>query len=211
MNSLIVIGDGGHAKVVIDILFSQNQYKIVGCTSSNLDTKNVMGVAVIGDDSVLPELYKQGVHHAFVAIGDNKKRKHLTDEVSGYGYHIVNVISPKSHISSSIKLGKGIVIMPGAIINADTIVGDNVIVNTGATIDHDCLIEANVHVAPGCHLAGNVTVGDGAFLGVGCQVIPKIKIGEWSVVGAGAVVIKNIPPGVTAFGIPARERQLNQS
>lgn len=209
MNSLIVIGDGGHAKVVIDILFSQNKYKIVGCTSANPNIKNVMGVAVVGDDSILPELYKQGVHHAFVAIGDNKKRKYLTDEVISYGYQIVNAISPKSHISSSIKLGKGIAIMPGGVINADTIIGDNVIVNTGATIDHDCLIEANVHVGPGCHLAGNVTVGNGSFLGVGCQVIPKVKIGEWSVVGAGSVVVNNIPPRVTAFGVPAREKQPN--
>ncbi|MEW6418727.1 MAG: acetyltransferase [Nitrospirota bacterium] len=201
---IIIIGSGGHAKVIIDILKSSDNYKIIGCTDASLKQKDIMGLPVLGDDSILPQLYKNGLRHAFVAIGDNKIRSEISDCVKKMGFELINAISPHSYISKSVKLGSGIAIVQGAVINPETVIGNNAIINTGSTIDHDCIIEESCHIAPGCNIAGNVRIGKGTFLGIGCKVIPKITIGEWTTVGAGAVVVNDLPGYSLAVGVPAK-------
>lgn len=200
----IVIGSGGHAKVIIDIMMNQNFYEAIACTLEDLNNENVTGVQSPHDDSYLWQLYKQGIRKAFVAIGDNKLRFNVAKYVCELGFELINIVSPSAYLSKKVKLGSGIVIMPGVVINVDTVIGDNVIVNTGASVDHDCIIGESVHIAPGCNIAGKVSVGQGTFLGVGCKVIDKITIGSWAVVGAGTVVVKSLPGYCTAVGVPAK-------
>ncbi|MEK5269377.1 acetyltransferase [Aeribacillus sp. FSL K6-8394] len=201
---IVIIGAGGHAKVIIDMLKSSSQFEIAGCTAPSKTESNVQGVPVIGDDSILPGLLKKGIQNAFVAIGDNKKRREAFEQLSLLGFQHLNVISPFSYIAPTVKMGKGVAVMPGAVINADAVIGDNAIINTGATVDHDAVIESHTHIAPGSNVAGNVHVGEGAFIGTGSKVIPNVKIGRWSVIGAGAVVIRHIPDYKKAAGVPAR-------
>lgn len=203
-NKIVIVGTGGHAKVIIDIFRSMKKYKIIGATTADKTKKNISGIPVLGDDSNLRTLFKQGVKHAFIAIGDCKLRNKVFDYVNNIGFKMVNAISPDANISPTVKIGFGVAIMPGSSINVDSTIEDNVIINTNASIDHDNLIEKSAHIAPGCSLAGNVTVKEGAFLGIGCKIIPKISIGKWSIIGAGSVIIKNIPSNTTAFGVPAK-------
>lgn len=203
MHKIVIVGSGGHAKVIIDILSSSKKYDPVGCVTADLSAMAVLGVPVLGNDAALPKLFSKGIKYAFVAIGDNRKREELSKYVVGLGFELINVISVHSYIASSVKLGKGIAIMPGAIINACAVIENNAIINTGVTIDHDCLISAGCHIAPGCNIAGNVSIGQGSFLGVGCKVVPKITIGEWSIIGAGAVVVNDLPRYSLAVGFPA--------
>lgn len=203
-DKLVILGASGHAKVIIDILKGLNRYDIIGCLDATLKEQEVAGVKIIGDDGRLPQLFSDGIKHAFVAVGDNRLRDKLSSKVISLGFELINAISINAFLSPSVKLGYGIAIMPGAVLNVDVQVGNNVIINTGAGVDHDCVLETGCHVAPGCFLAGNVVVGKGTFLGVGCNVIPKVKIGEWSVVGAGAVVTKDLPPYSMAVGVPAK-------
>src|SRR4030066_1795075 len=204
MRKVVIVGSGGHAKVIMDILSSSKDYELVGCTSADLTLREVMGIPVLGDDSILPQLFAEGIKYAFVAIGDNRKREEFSNYVTRAGFELINAISLYSYISYTVKLGKGIAIMPGAVINACAVIQNNAIINTGATIDHDCLIGAGCHIAPGCHIAGNVRIGQGSFFGVGCKVIPKITIGEWSIIGAGAVVVNDLPGYSLALGAPAK-------
>jgi len=201
---VIIIGSGGHAKVIIDILRSSKLCEPIGLTGTDSNLKTIMGLPVIGDDSVLPQIYAEGVKYAFVAIGDNKKREEISDHIKELGLRLINAISPYSYVSSSVELGEGIAIMPGAVINAESAVEDNAIINTGATIDHDCIIGSSSHVAPGCNIAGNVRIGRGVFLGIGCKVIPKMSIGDWTTLGAGSVVVEDLPSHAVAFGVPAK-------
>jgi UDP-perosamine 4-acetyltransferase len=203
-DKLVILGASGHAKVIIDILKNSQSYEVIGCLDASSEEKTVAGISVLGNDSLLSEIYNQGIRHAFIAIGDNRVRDALSKRVTQSGFELVNVISLNAVISPSVRLGQGIAIMPGVVINVDARIGDNAIINTGACIDHDCVIGRGCHIAPGCSLAGNVVVGEGTFLGVGCKVIPKITIGEWTVAGAGAVVIKDLPPHSVAVGVPAR-------
>lgn len=208
---LLIIGSGGHAKVVIDIFKRNSVYDIVGCISADETGQSVLGVPVLGDDTLLAELLTQGINFVFVAIGDNRLRNRIYEKTLGMGFQFANAISSFSCISPTVKLGNGIAIMPGVVINAESVIEDNVIINTGATIDHDNRIQASAHIAPGSNLAGNVTVGTGAFLGIGCKVIPGVTIGAWSTVGAGAVVLRSLPSDSSAVGVPARvAEQKNQ-
>jgi len=204
VHKLLIIGSGGHAKVIIDILKEAGNFELIGCVSKEPLQQEISGLPILGDDSVLPQLRTKGVRHVFIAIGDNARRAEMMKSVTKMGFELVNAISSYSHISPSVHLGRGIAVMPGVVINVDSIIEDNAIINTGATLDHDCLIGAHSHIGPGCNIAGNVKIGQGSFLGVGCRVIPKISIGEWTVVGAGGVVVSDLPGYVEAVGMPAK-------
>lgn len=206
---LLIIGSGGHAKVIIDMLLENNQYEIVGCID-NYENRSVFGINVVGKDEDLEKFLKQGVNNVFIAIGNNCVRKKIYDYVTNLGYNVINVVSKDARISKFVSFGKGIAIMPGAVINADTFIGNGVIVNTGATIDHDCKIGDFVHVAPGSNLAGKVVISEGSFLGVGTKIIDGINVGKWTIIGAGSVIINDIEDNVTVVGVPGKIIKRNE-
>lgn len=172
----LIVGSGGHAKVIADILESGRAYAIAGFTSLATD-EQLFDYPRLGDDTELDYIFAAGIRHAFVAIGANRPRSRLIDAVRAAGFDLVNVVSPHAAVSRRARLGRGVAVMPGAVINADAEIADGAIVNTGATADHDCRIGPCFHIAPGVHVAGAVSIGEGAFLGVGCVVTPGIQIG----------------------------------
>jgi UDP-perosamine 4-acetyltransferase len=203
VEQLVLIGTGGHAKVIIEMFEEGGQFELIGCTSLAGGPSDILGIPVLGDDAVLPRIHASGVRNAFVALGDNRRRWIAMRQIAKAGFQFVNALSPRACISRRAELGVGVAVMPGAVINVLSRIGDGAIVNTGATVDHDCRIESCVHLGPGTNLAGCVSVGEGAFLGVGTRVIPGISIGSWTTVGAGGVVIRDLPSHVTAVGMPA--------
>lgn len=209
MIKVVGIGAGGHAKVVIDILNLMKEYELVGLLDPNrsLWETTVLGVPIIGDDSLLIQLQKNGVGLAFIGVGsaaDTAPRKQIYQNATANGFKIVDAIHPTAVIASSAKFGSGTTVMAGAIINPGTELGDNVIINTSSVIEHDCMIRDHAHIATGARLAGTVTVGQGAHVGVGAVVRQGLNIGEHSIVGAGAVVVKDVEPNTTVVGVPAR-------
>ena len=203
-DEIIVVGSGGHAKVVIEILRECGQ-QVAYCISNGKDKKKCLGVPVLVGDVWLTSLRAQGYHRAFVAIGSNRIRLQIANDIRALNYEVVNAISPKALISPSARFGVGVAVMAGAIVNAEAEISDFSIVNTGASVDHDCRIGQGAHIAPQCALAGMVTIDEGAFMGIASCAIPEVRIGKWSTIGAGAVVTKDIPDGVVAVGVPARQ------
>ncbi len=206
---VIGIGAGGHAKVVIEILRLVGNYELIGLLDPRPDLLNtrVLGVSVLGHDSLLPEIYASGIRHAFIGagtVGDARLRRTLYQKARAEGFEIVSALHPAAYVSDSAVIGDGPTVMAGAVINAAACVGDNVIVNSGAVVEHDCILRNHVHIAPGACLSGGVRVGDSSHIGVGAVVLQGIEIGENSIVGAGAVVIDNVPDHVVVVGIPAR-------
>jgi UDP-perosamine 4-acetyltransferase len=201
--SVLVLGAGGHAKVVIELLRSSG-HKVLGLLDADTQQRCVLGAWVLGNDEMLKQQEAGEVTRAFVAIGDNHVRAHLGARLKEMGYALVNAISPYASISPSARIGEGVAVMGGAVINAEADIGDFAIVNTGAVVEHDCVLEPACHLGPRVALAGGVKVGAGAFLGVGVSVIPGVVIGSGSIVGAGAAVVSDIPAGVMAWGVPAR-------
>lgn len=215
MKQVVGLGAGGHAKVVIEILRAMGGYEFIGLLDpkQELWDTEVLGVPVLGDDALLPELRSQGIHYAFIGlgtVGDTRPRRRLYEKARQKGFEIVQAIHPQAVVAPSVAIGHGPTIMAGAVINAAAKLGDNVIVNTGAIVEHDCIIGDHVHVATGAQLASTVQVGTGAHIGAGATVRQCITIGEGAIVGAGAVVVKDVPNDVTVAGVPARilkERQ----
>ncbi len=205
MSRVAVIGAGGHAKVIIDLLRAGG-HDVVACLDAGREGQTVSGVPVLGHESeALPRLAAEGVTAAFVALGDNRLRQKVAASVEKMGFEMLNAVGRSSVISPGARLGKGCAIMEGAVINADARVGDFAIINTNASIDHDCVIGAFAHVAPGSALAGGVVLGDGVFMGVGSRAIPGVTITDGAVIGAGAVVVRNIESSGTWVGVPARQ------
>jgi UDP-perosamine 4-acetyltransferase len=201
---VVLIGGGGHARVIADILETAGRYRIAGFTSGEGAAAPLLGYACLGGDAALAEIRARGVQYAFVAIGDNARRRVCTQLVLEAGFALCDAISPHAVVSRHAAIGAGTAIMPGAVINAGARIGDGAIVNTNASIDHDCVIGRFAHVCPGCALAGCVTVGEETLLGTGCRVIPGITIGHAAQVGSGSVVTRDIADRTVALGVPAR-------
>lgn len=203
---IVVVGGGGHAKVVLDVLQVQG-WRVAGYTDAQAAAGARIGeVPCLGTDDVLPDLRAAGVCRAIVALGDNELRDRVAGEVVALGFALGNAVHPSAQISRSAVLGQGVAVMAGAVVNADSVIGDNSVLNTCASVDHDCRIGRSVHIAPGAHLAGYVIVENLALIGVGSTIGRgrPLRVGEHSVVGVGSVVIHDVAPGALVAGSPAR-------
>jgi acetyltransferase EpsM len=198
--AVLIIGAGGHGKVVADILQLQN-IAILGFLDddSTLWGSMSFGLPVLGG---IDQYTAHEVAGVAMGVGSNRARKAIVERYPALRW--INAVHPSATIAQSASLGSGVMIAPHAVIAPDTTIGSYTIINTAATIDHDCIIGDFAHVAPGSHLAGNVAVGAGVLLGVGTNVTPGCNIGDWSIVGAGSTVVRDIPANVIAKGIPAR-------
>lgn len=203
---IVLLGAGGHCKVIIDIIKSTNEYEIIGITDKNIKGA-LTGVPIIGDDSTLEELYKSGVEHAFICLGaiDNLSvRNKLYNMLKTIGFKIPILIHKDTIISQNVSIGEGTCIMPGVIVNSGVYIGENCIINTGSIIEHDCKIENNTHISPKVCIGGGVKIGYNSHIGIGSNVIQGICIGNNVTIGAGAVVINNLKDNCTAVGVPAK-------
>ena len=203
---VIIAGAGGHGRVVLDILRAAKKHNVVGFLDANQDLhgQEVGGLNVLGNLNLLPKLKSNGVGGAIVAIGDNRVRLSYARKLKAAGLKLINAIHPSAIVSSTATLGENLVIAPGAIVCTEAKIGDSAILNTAAAVDHECEIGRAAHLAPGARLAGRVRVGEGAFIGIGASVLPCLKIGDHSIVGGGALVRRDVPPGATVVGVPAR-------
>lgn len=203
---MVIIGAGGHGRVVLDILQASKHYHIRGFLDSNkaLHGQAVDGVPVLGDVSLLDELHGKGVAGAIVAIGDNSTRKFYASVVANHGLELVNAIHPTASLAHTVTIGSNVVIAAGAMVCAHASVSDSAILNTGCIVEHECSIGQAAHICPGVRLAGHVSVGPVAFVGIGAVVIQGLTVGQAAVVGAGSVVLRDVPPYTTCVGQPAR-------
>ena len=188
----MILGGGGHAHVVVEILREMRDVELVGVLDPDPNLRDVLGVPRLGSDDLIGDLAARGTTGAIATVGDNRVRRALFDRILGSGLRPFNAIHPQAVVSRSASLGRGVVIAPHAVVNAMCRLGDNVIVNTSASIDHHGSIGHHVHVGPGCHLAGSVTVGDSTMLGTGVSVVPGVTIGARVFVSAGVTVARDL-------------------
>lgn len=202
----IIIGTGGHARVILDILNYDRNIEIVAFLDKEIHGpfEKIMDIPVLGGHSVLPDMLKIGIKGTIIGVGDNKIRKDYYEKFRNMGMELVNAIHPTVHIAHNVKIGKGVVIAAGATIATGAEIGNDVIVNTGAIIEHEDILEDHVHIAPGTVLAGRVKVKEGTFIGAGSVVKQYVTIGENAIIGAGSVVLEDIPENTVAVGAPAK-------
>jgi sugar O-acyltransferase (sialic acid O-acetyltransferase NeuD family) len=206
VSALLVLGGGGHGRVVADAVLDSGAWQRVAFLDDFVPKgTDLLGLPVVGSFREL-EAHVREFAAAIVAIGEARRRLDLIAACLRVGFKLATVVHPAAHVSRFATLGPGTVVLAQAAINAGATLGVGCIVNTGSTIDHDCKLGQAVHVCPGAHLAGSVHVGDAAWIGVGSSVRDGIAIGARVMVGAGAVVVDDVPDGVTVVGVPARQR-----
>lgn len=203
MSGILIIGAGGHAKVLADALLSRGE-RVLGFVDDNAQLwgQSRLGLPILGGIDSYTTFQPDGL---LLGIGVNSVRKAIVERLGEAARPLWRTaIHPSAVIAASASIGPGTAICAGVVVNPDTVIGQHAIINTGATVDHDCLIEDYAHIAPGSTLTGSIRVGAGALIGARTVTIPGRTIGAWATVGAGAVITRDIPPGVTAKGIPAR-------
>ncbi|HDH53435.1 MAG TPA: acetyltransferase [Nitrospirae bacterium] len=193
---IILLGGGGHSKVLAELIRLSGEYEIMGILDSELEAgAAVNGIAVLGNDDLLPGLNANGIKNACIAVGsvkNNRKREKLYELAGSSGFYVPYLIHPRAVVSQTdTDISEGVQIMAGAIVQAGSIIGENTIINTGAIVEHDCAIGKNVHICPGAVVCGGSTIGDNSFIGAGATVIQGIEIGKDTVVGAG-VLLKGV-------------------
>jgi len=202
---ITIIGQGGHSKVIQDIISSNKEYEIVAYLDDRYGDTTVVDNIYFGPISAAQKIISFFDNIKFIiAIGNNKVRKSIAQKLDLPDDYYTTLIHKTAVVSPSAKIGYGTVIMPNAVINADAQIRNHVIVNTSAVVEHDNKLNDFAHVSPGSTLTGSVEIGEGTHIGAGATVIPNVKIGQWSVIGAGAVVTHDIPSNCTAVGIPAK-------
>lgn len=195
MKRIIIIGAGGHGKVVADIIKLSGD-KVVGYIDDK-DPAEFPGFNIIGTTA---DIGKTDCWY-FAAVGNCSVR----EKIMNYDVKWYTAIHPTAVIAEGVAIGEGSCVMANAVINSSTKIGKGVIINTASTIDHDCTISDFVHIAPGVNISGTVTVGSKTWIGVGSAVSNNVNICGGCMIGAGAVVIKDINESGTYVGTPVRK------
>jgi acetyltransferase EpsM len=208
---VVVIGHGGHSKVVSDIIRATKDLQIIGYLDNKYEKIQVMDNIICGPVGAAKQLKEENDNVKFVmAIGDNKVRKLVVEKLGISTNDYLTIVHPNASISPSAKIGYGTVVMPQAVINADVIVGNHCIINSCSVVEHDSLLNDFVHLCPNSTIAGTVEIHEGSCVGSGATIIPNRRIGEWTMIGAGATVINHLPANCLAVGTPAKVKMNNK-
>ena len=205
---VIILGSGGHAKVLINTLQSSFQAiaGIVDLDPALAGTK-FCDVPVLGDDNVING-FRPSCIRLVIGIGSiglPGRREQLYERYKLLGYSFATVVHPSAIVASDSIIGEGTQVMAGAVIQPGCNIGANCIINTSSSVDHDCIIGDHVHIAPGVTLSGGVNVNERVHIGTGATVIQGISVGRASLIAAGAVVTRNVIAETMVRGVPARE------
>ena len=201
MNRLIIVGAGGHGKVVADNALKNGYTDIVFIDDNAIG--DCMGFPIIGVSAYI-DRFDDGNTDFVIGIGNNEIRKMIAEK---YNVNWVTIIHPSVQKAVNVSIGKGTVVMAGAVINACSAVGNHCIINTGAIVEHDNVIDDYVHISPSVKLGGTVCIGECTHIGIGATVINNIVVSNGCIVGAGAVVVKDIVERGTYIGVPAKIRK----
>ncbi len=199
LSTLLILGAGGHGRVVADAALRQGTWSAIAATDR--DAARCSGELLPGV-ARLPQAQLDDAPAVHVAVGDNAARRRECESV---GLHrLATVIHPQASVSAYAQVAGGCLVAAQAVVAPCARLGYGVIVNHGAVVDHDVAVGDFSHVAPGARLGGAVSVGDGVLVGAGAVVLPGLSVCHFATIAAGAVVTRDIKePGIWA-GIPAR-------
>ena len=209
MKDLVIVGAGGHCRSVLSAIHGSTKYRVHGVLDLKKAKKSeiILGVPVIGDLSLVftdSRSFKNLYLH--VAIGDNKKRMEVAQQLYQLEYLFQTIIHPSAVVCSSSVIGPGSFISGQAYVGPLVEIGSHSIVNTSSVIEHECEIGDYVHAAPNSTVCGRSRVGSLSFLGASSTVIQSTIIHEQTLVAAGSVVVRNTTSsGLKLKGIPAKQ------
>jgi sugar O-acyltransferase (sialic acid O-acetyltransferase NeuD family) len=206
---VIILGAGGHARVIIEAIRLSGAAEIVAAIDSNpaLHGTEMGGIKIMGGDNCIAALAANGATHFAVAIG-SIGRTDLRAKLFALGIAAklqpLTIAHPSAICSASATIGSGVQLLAGCIVNTQASIAPNVIVNCGAIVEHDCVVGMHSHIASGSCLCGGVIIGERSHIGARATILQGIRIGSRAVIGAGAVVVRDVEDDETVAGVPAR-------
>jgi len=208
MRNVVVIGTSGHAKVIVDILKKDSNYRLLGCLAhSKADIESFCGIPVLGEDAELSDLVERYQIHALViGVGDNFRRSQIAARIQQFnpGVQFARAIHPQAIIAEDVQIGEGSVVMAGTVINSGCQIGRHCIVNSRASLDHDSILEDFSSLAPGVTSGGDCHIEQFSAVNIGAILAHGVTVGRHSVVGAGSLLLQSVESHVVAYGSPAK-------
>lgn len=209
MRKALILGTGGHCRVVLSMLMARKSH-VIGAVVE-LDTPRVgeviMGVSVIPLPTMLSDFSAKDDVDVFLAIGNNDLRRRWWDRVKDLGFSTPNLISSYSLIDDHATIGDGNIICARAFIGAQAELGSNNLVNTAAVVDHEVTIQHHCHLAPSSTIGGRTHISDLCMIGAGATIVNGLFIARNTLVGAGATLIRPVKePNGVYVGVPAKRR-----
>lgn len=204
-NRLVCVGGGGHCKSVIDSALRSGSFSDIVITDPVIDPgSNILGVPVVGNDNILPQLFADGYDNAFITVGSIEScalRIKLVKICTEIGYTFPVIADPSAQISESSFIGSGTFVGKNTVVNSDSIIRNHCIINTGAIIEHECSVGDYTHISVGSIICGNCSIGRGSFIGAGTTVIQGVNVGDNVVIGANSTLLANMENSMKAYGI----------
>ncbi len=188
---IILLGGGGHCKTVIDVIETQNRYKIVGIVDKKEKLgEKVLNYKIFATDEDLLFLAKEykNILITIGQIGTGEKRKIIFKKCKKLGFSFPVIISPYAYVSKYSSIGEGTVVIHGAVINPNAKVGRNCIINSKALVEHDAIVSNHCHISTGAIINGGVEVGECSFVGSNASIKQYIKLPPYSFVKAGSLI-----------------------
>lgn len=210
MKDIVIIGAGGHAKVIADIILKRKELlneklNIIGFLDDgykNLKYNKIFDIPILGDTNLIEKLEQEKKYNYVIGIGNNEIREKISNKFSNLNYY--TAVHPKAIIGRDVNIEEGTVVMANVVVNSGTKIGKYCILNTGSIIEHDNNIKDYCHISPNSTLCGTVTVGKNSWIGAGSTVIQNKNIGENTMIGASSVIIRDIPNNCTVVGNPGK-------
>jgi sugar O-acyltransferase (sialic acid O-acetyltransferase NeuD family) len=195
---IVIYGGGGHAKTIIDLIISADEYSVVGIIDDDVSRigEKVLGIPILGGSTYLERIYGLGIRKAVNCVGgivDTNIRLRITKQLLEKNFILPTLVHSSAIIEPSATILNGSQILAKSYIGSEAVVGEGCMINTSAVISHDCFIGKHSHVAPGSLLAGNVSVGERTLIGMGVTTTIGIKIGSGVRIGNGAILLADVP------------------
>ena len=194
----ILIGGGGHGRVLLETIEQQRPGVVVGVLDSRPGLKQVTEVPVLGGDEMMPRLKDLHFTHFVIGVGSSQPcrvRAELYLAARKAGLEPLAVVHPAAVLSHQAQLAAGCQIMARAVVNTGARLGGHVLVNTGAIVEHDVVIGAHSLIGSGAILGGGVQVGERSSIGAGAVIRQGIRLGAQVVIAEGVVVKQDVPDG----------------
>ena len=205
---LLIFGAGGFGREVLDLVGDVNDagasIEVLGFVDdreADSDHADNQGLRTLSFHE-LPE--SLSCSDFVVAVGDGDVRLNLTDRVLSAGFGLATLRHPSCTVGTLVEIGEGTVLTAGVRVTTNVRIGVSAHINLNCTVGHDCSIGDFATVMPGATISGNVVLEDRVTIGTGANILPGVRIGAGAFVGAGAVVTRDVDPGVTVVGSPAK-------
>jgi sugar O-acyltransferase (sialic acid O-acetyltransferase NeuD family) len=212
MDKIILIGVGGHAKSVAEVIsHASAPLKIDGLIDLQTPKDKYWDhIDYLGSDETAPDIAGKNVHVSVGMIKNLKIREKIYQFYKLKGAKFPVIISKLAFVSTSADLGEGTIIMHQAFVNADASIGVNCTLNTKSTIEHDVKMGNHCHAGPGATINADCTIGNNVFISSNATINRGVKIGNNCIIGAGSVITKDVENNCVVFGVPGKIQSKTQ-